>query len=135
MSHNGQEIDIISLLRTYLFLPCFSFPRLSTFSKTASLNTAANYFGDIYIVRIQIADGSNELITFESTAGNDKTSSALEAKHNNKMINQLVQRSFLLKKPIKVLGIMINPLSKCTVSSLFTDEIHVFSFKNFVLLL
>ena len=51
------------------------------------------------------------------------------------MINQLVQRSFLLKKPIKVLGIMINPLSKCTVSSLFTDEIHVFSFKNFVLLL
>lgn len=30
---------------------------------TASLNTAAKYFGDIYIVRIQIADGSNELIT------------------------------------------------------------------------
>lgn len=63
MSHNAQEIDTISLLRTYLFLPCFSFPRLSTFSKTASLNTAAKYFGDIYIVRIQIADGSNELIT------------------------------------------------------------------------
>lgn len=63
MSHNAQEIDTISLLRTYLFLPCFSFPRLSTFSKTASPNTAANYFGDIYIVRIQIADGSNELIT------------------------------------------------------------------------
>lgn len=63
MSHNAQEIDIISLLRTYLFLPCFSFLRLSTFSRTASLNTPAKYFGDIYIVRIQIADGSNELIT------------------------------------------------------------------------